>query len=208
MRVLANGRHKEWSLFYFCLFLFLWEFSSQNKPSHDCMQRISSVSPRWGWLTPSCDLFCCSSPLGSSVYSTDFLNGPIFPDFGKSGKSLIAVLGAGCKVKATGWREGRGGLCFSEGEELAGQICWGGLGALPISRQRAVYAVSHIAGVCTVQSGMLSGFLSAGTDVTEKLRYAPVVRLNIGGPVFLKSLELGVPLHRLPCVHSLDQTVD
>lgn len=39
--------------------------------------------------------------------------------------------------------------------------------------------LSHIAGVGTIQCRTLSGFLSAGTDVTEKLRYAPVVRLNI-----------------------------
>lgn len=53
-------------------------------------------------LTPSCDLFCCSSPLGSSVYSTDFLNDPIFPDSGKSGKNLIALLGMRCNVKVAG----------------------------------------------------------------------------------------------------------
>lgn len=43
MRVLANGRHKKWSRFYFCLFLFLWRFSSQNKPRYDCVQHISSM---------------------------------------------------------------------------------------------------------------------------------------------------------------------
>lgn len=48
-----------------------------------------------------------------------------------------------------------------------------------ISHQYTGYALSHIAGVCTIQCRMLSGFLSTGTDVTEKLRYAPVVRLNI-----------------------------
>lgn len=96
--------------------------------------------PPWEWLTPSCDLFSCSSPLGSSVYSTDFLNDPIFPDFGKSGKNLIAFLGTGCNVRAAGWREGSGGLCFSEGEELTGQTYWGGLGDLHISRQFTGYA--------------------------------------------------------------------
>lgn len=67
MRILANGRHKKWSLIYFCLFLFLWGFSSQNKPRYDCVQHISYVLSPWGWLTTSCDQFCCSSPLGSSV---------------------------------------------------------------------------------------------------------------------------------------------
>ena len=104
--------------------------------------------------------------------------------------------------------EGRGGLCFLEGEELAGQTYWCGLGDLHISHQYTGYALSHIAGVCTNQCRMLSGFLSAGTDVIEKLRYAPVVRLNIQRPIFFKPLELGVPLHRLLYMHSLDQTVD
>lgn len=60
-----------------------------------------------------------------------------------------------------------------------GQTYWGGLGNLHISHQHTGYALSHVAGVCTIQYRLLSGFLSVGTDVTEKLRYAPVVRLNI-----------------------------
>lgn len=114
MRFLANGRHKEWSLFYFCLFFFLWEFSSHRKPRYNCMQCISSLFHPKGWLRPSCDLFCCSSLLDSSVYSTDFLNGPIFPDFGKSSKNLIALVCMGCNVKSVGWREGMRGHCFSK----------------------------------------------------------------------------------------------
>lgn len=107
------------------------------------------------------------------------------------------------------WRdEGRGGLSFSEGEELTGQTYWGGLGDLHIRHQYTGYALSHIAGVCTIQCRMLSGFLSAGTDVTEELRNAPVVRLNIRGPICFNPLELGVSLHRLLYMHSLDQTVD
>lgn len=67
----------------------------------------------------------------------------------------------------------------SQTEELTGQTYWGGLGDSHISHQYTGYALSYLAGVCTIQCRMLSGFLSTGTDVTEKLRYAPAVRLNI-----------------------------
>lgn len=78
----------------------------------------------------------------------------------------------------SGWWDGQEGSA-SQMEELTVQAYWGGLGDLHVSHQYTGYALSYLAGVCTIQCRMLSGFLSAGTDVTEKLRYAPVVRLNI-----------------------------
>lgn len=76
------------------------------------------------------------------------------------------------------WDEGIGGSCFS-GEEVTGQTQGGGLGDLYVSHQYTGYALSDGAGVCTIWRGRLSGSLSTGPGVTEKLRYAPVVRLNI-----------------------------
>lgn len=75
------------------------------------------------------------------------------------------------------WDEGIGGFCFSE--EVTGQTQGGGLVDLHVSHQYTGYALSDGAGVCTTQCGRLSGSLSTGTDVREKLRYAPVARLNI-----------------------------
>lgn len=81
-----------------------------------CSTYFSCLS-LWGRLTPTCDLFCGSGPLGSSVCSTDFLNGLIFPDMGKRGQCNCRKITGG---PPPGHTPSPTGLCCCDGVQLWG----------------------------------------------------------------------------------------